>query len=336
MKQHFYIIGKGPVIDESEGVIKGVSLIQKGDAEGHFDKKGRQEVVDDTTLMQVFTYCREVESIKVKADHGSGVFSTIGYVDNFALTPSKVTGDFHIYESEPQRPRLFEIARKNPEHMGMSLEFEGKDEADGNKSFSRCERVLAVALVSDPAANKSLFSREEAKPTTTMDENENKDDELTVESLAKKYDELSKKFEDYVAETSKKLENEEPDGDESHEEPDGDEAVEVVATDPTKEPAGSDPEKTYSRKEVDAIANAAAEKVIKKFASQVGITKLGKPGPAPTEHAKTKHFEEFVAEKANELFKGDQVAARAHILTNFAKYPEARKAYEASRPVKHS
>jgi len=337
MKHYFQAIGKGQVIDTDEGVIRACSLIQAGPAEGHFDKKGRQETVDETTLSQVFAYCKGAESIKVKVDHGSGVMSTVGYMDNFCLTANKVLGDFHIYDTADEKARIMEVAAKNPHHMGMSLEFEGKDEAKDGKSYSRCERVLAVALVSDPAANSSLFSalppeETEKQTNTTMAEN---DPTETKPSVEDQLSELAKKFEDLSAKYAAKFGADEPDGDEP-EAPDAPDAP--PATDPEKEPAGSDPEKTYSEEEKDAevkkAAEFAADRVLKQFAAKFGVTALGKPGSAGSA-AKEKHFEEHVADLSVKEFSGDQNKARVAILTNKSKYPDAWKSYEASRNVKH-
>lgn len=49
MSAHFFKIGAGPTVDEEAGVIRAVSLMALGNAEGHYDKKGRQVVVDGTT-----------------------------------------------------------------------------------------------------------------------------------------------------------------------------------------------------------------------------------------------------------------------------------------------
>jgi len=146
---------------QGEGIIKGVSLIKRGPAVGHADKQGRQMMVDEKTIAQIFECANQLGTLKVRADHGSGVLSTIGYVENMRVEGEKILGDMHIYESEESRPKILEIAQKNPDHLGLSLEFGGEDEVDGEHVFARCNKLIAVALVSDPAANTSLFS---AKP----------------------------------------------------------------------------------------------------------------------------------------------------------------------------
>ena len=334
--KHYFTALATPAIDPENGIIRTVSLIELGDAKGHFDKKGRQVIVDEVTLEQIFKQCTKLGSIKVKADHGSGVFEIVGWADNFALTSNKVTADVHLYESEPNRPRLLEIAEKNPTHMGISMEFTGEDKARGTVCMSRCDAVIAAALVDDPAANSSLFSvpaeEAEQEPET---KNTNMDEEQTEPTLK----DLMSKLEEF----NTRLTALETPTEDTESEPEKGEEQEPVATEKETEPTGSDPEKTYENpdadidseetKKIEMAAERAAERVFKKFASQIGITKLGKPGNAGAS-TKEKHFEEYVADVAVAKFGNDQNAARAHVLTNLSANPEWKKAYMATRPVK--
>lgn len=163
--RHYFAALTESRVDEPNRVIRRVSLISEGDAKGHRDEDGRQVVVDQTCLDQIFAFCQAAETIKVKIDHGSGVFSTAGYVDSFFREASRVTGNLHIYETEDEAPRIFEIARTNPRHMGISLEFVGTDEIAGKKCLARCSEVMTAALVSDPAANRSLFFSQKCEKT---------------------------------------------------------------------------------------------------------------------------------------------------------------------------
>jgi hypothetical protein len=145
-RNQFDLTGSGP--------IPNVSLISLGEAKGH------GVYVDKVCLQQVLARLRQLGDVKVKVDRGSGTMSTVGYMDNFSMSTdgTKVIGNLHIYDSEPNKPRILEIAQKKPHHMGMSLEFEGVDQTLNGKTFARCSDISAVALVSDPAANKSLFA----------------------------------------------------------------------------------------------------------------------------------------------------------------------------------
>ena len=333
---HFFTALATPAIDSENGIIRTVSLIELGDAKGHFDKKGRQVIVDDTTLEQIFRECKKLGTIKVKADHGSGVFEIVGWADNFALTANKVTADVHLYESEPNRPRLLEIAEKNPTHMGISMEFTGEDKPRGTVCMSRCDAIVAAALVDDPAANSSLFSVPVTDEDTDTNKPDNKMEDITSTqdkpSVEDRLNELASKFEEMAAKFASKFGADEPDGDEAP--PAEDAPPAPPATDKEDEPTGSDDKKTYSAEHVAKVAELAAEKAIKSFAAKVGINTLSKPGTGGLPTAKEKHFEEFVAEEATSKFKGDNNSARAHVLTNLGKNPEWKKAYEAIRPIK--
>lgn len=323
MKHFFQAIPQESQIDAEKGIIRKCSLIRLGAAEGHFDKEGRQETVDQRTLEQVYIYCHNLGSVKVKLDHGSGVLSTVGYVKNFAIENGKVIGDFHIYETANEKPRIIEVAEKNPNHMGMSLEFEGQDEISGDKAFSRCSRVLTVALVSDPAANTSLFS---AIQTTNKQTEPIMEEEVKpTASLEDRFNELSKKFEDMATKFAKKFEEDETP-----------EKV-VPATEVETEPAPMNPDADIDdevTKKIELAAQRGAEQAIKLFTAKLGTTALGKAG-SPAEPTKEKHFEEHVTDIALKEFSGNTDKARGAVLTNRTKYPDAWKSYEASRLVKH-
>lgn len=332
--KHYFTALETPAIDAEKGIIRTVSLIEMGDAKGHFDKKGRQIIVDDTTLEQIFKECKKLGSIKVKADHGSGVFEIVGWADNFALTANKVTADIHLYESEPNRPRLLEIAEKNPTHMGVSMEFTGEDKPRGTVCMARCDGILAAALVDDPAANSSLFSvpsgTDEPEETETETNTNNMEDTTEcMPSADDRLEKLEKMFEEFSSKFAKKFEDTE--------------VIDPPATEKDDEPAGSDPEKTYEMpdgkedeetKKIELACERAAELAVKKFAASVGVKQLGKPGAGDVPKVKEKHFEEHVVDMALKQFGGDTNKARAEILTNLSKYPEASKAYAASRNVK--
>jgi len=311
-----------PRIDPDNGIIRSVSLMEMGDAKGHYDKKGRQVIIDEVTLEQLFKECKKLGKIKVKANHGSGVFEVIGWADNFALQANKVIADVHIYESESNRSRILEIADKNPTHMGISMEFTGEDKARGEVCLCRCDGVVAAALVDDPAANSSLFSAKAEEKNnntnnTTNMENEEEKDEPTLADLMSKFVEFNTRL------TALESPPEEKEAKEDESE----------LSEETKEEEKTNLESDEEDKKIELAANRGAEAAIKAFTAKLGITNLGKAGAISTP-AKTKHFEEHVADLAVKEFSGDQTKARIAILTNKGKHPDAWKAYESSRHVK--
>jgi len=342
--KHFTAL-TSPRIDSENGIIRTVSLMEKGEAKGHYDKQGRQVMVDDMTLEQVFQQCKKLGSIKVKADHGSGVFEIVGWADNFSLTSNKVTADVHIYDSEPNRPRLLEIAEKNPTHMGISMEFTGEDKAQGKVCMSRCDEVIAAALVDDPAANSSLFSATLAEQKNETNINNMETEPEKTEPTA---DDKIKQLEDQLAELSSKFASKfECEEEEKTELADGEEVeksddetemgigslVKQVGKSVTKDMESNEEEEEESKK-IELAAERIAEKLFRKMTSNVGMTQLSKPGVVK-EKVKEKSFNDIVSEVAQKEFNGDTVKAQGAILTNFSKYPEAKKAYETSRNIKH-
>ena len=142
-------------------------------------------------------------------------------------------------------------------------------------------------------------------------------------SLEDRLNELSKKFEDMMTKFAKKFEDDKmEDSGTEVQVPEKEIEIEVKPEDEDKK--------------IEFAAKRAAENAVKAFAASIGVTALGKPGAAPAGKPAVKLLEEHVADVAIADFKGDQNAARAAILTNKVKYPDAWKAYEASRPVKHS
>jgi len=319
-----YTALESPRIDKDNGIIRSVSLMKMGDAKGHFDKKGRQVIIDEVTLEQLFKECKKLGKIKLKANHGSGVFEVIGWADNFALQADKVLADVHIYESESNRGRILEIADQNPEHMGISMEFTGEDKPRGTVCMSRCDGVLAAALVDDPAANSSLFSAKAEEETETETNITNmEDEEQTEPTLA----DLMSKFEEFSTRLTA-LESppeEEAKDEEKSELEDGSEEEE-------KSELSSDNDE--DDKKIELAAQRGAEIAIKAMSAKLGLTKLGKPGVPASAPAKIKTYSEHVAEIAEKEFSGDRIKAEGHILTNKAKHPDAYKAWEASRNVK--
>lgn len=316
-----------PRIDKDNGIIRSVSLMEMGDAKGHYDKKGRQVIIDDVTLEQLFKECKKLGKVKVKANHGSGVFEVIGWADNFALQANKVIADVHIYEAESNRARILEIAEQNPTHMGISMEFTGEDKARGTVCMSRCDGVLAAALVDDPAANSSLFSAkdEEIENKTNTTKMEDEKDEPTLADLMSKYEEISTRMSALEAP---------PEEDKAEMEDDSKEEEKSEMGDETKEDDKSEMESDEDDKKAEMAANRVAEMVIKKLSSQLGLTKLGKAGTPASAPVKVKTYSEHVAEVAEKQFSGNRVKAEGHILTNKAQHPEAYKAWESSRNVK--
>lgn len=155
--EHF-LVGDVGHIDELQGVVRGVSLIKKGEAEGH------GLVVDDILIKQLQACGKAKGKIPVNLDHGSGITSTCGYITSFRVDQDKLRGDLHLLKTHPEYHVLLERSARMPECFGLSVAFrppEGNKKGDpmgGGKFAARCEDLRSVDLVCRPAANDSLFS----------------------------------------------------------------------------------------------------------------------------------------------------------------------------------
>lgn len=155
-------------VDKAAGVIRGVSVITIGEALGH------DAWVDAITLQQT-KQCAETYTggLKVKADHGSGVFSVTGFLRNFRLDGQQLRADLHLLESDENRAKLLEMAEKIPDTFGLSISFSGPDETRDGKRYLRCQEIYSADIVSEPAANPSgLLSQGVDAPVREMNPEE--------------------------------------------------------------------------------------------------------------------------------------------------------------------
>jgi len=302
-------------VNAEERKIYGSALISIGPAKGHYDKKGRQVYIDATTLAQVYQQAVKLGTVKLKIEHNSGVVSTAGYIENFAMADNKVIGDLCFYESEKETPRILEIADMNPTHIGISLEFDGKDVTFGNQCLARCSQLFAGAIVSDPAANDSLF---EEKKDIDIQEQPTIHTPMTPEEQ-EQMNTLTARFtalEDSIKQLTAQMEADDP---EKKEEPAAEPDPEPTTTEPAAEP---DPEPTDD----DKKEMAALRKTVKALSASIG-TLQAKVSAGIKQTTTKKNFGELVEEQTK-TFSGDKQKAMIHCLSVY------KDEYKAWRPVK--
>ncbi len=147
-------------IDAPNAVVKGVSVISKGEAEGH------GFVIDDTTLDQVCSLASKFsDGLKVRFNHpqkgkDAPIQSIAGCLKNFRKEDNKVRADLFLLKSNSDTAKIMEMASVMPEAFGLSVVFSGKDEESGDLKLARCTEIYACDLVDAPAANPTgLFSK---------------------------------------------------------------------------------------------------------------------------------------------------------------------------------
>lgn len=200
----------GP-IDDGAGIIRGVSIITRGQARGH------DLIIDQTTLQQVVVAAQEYENgVKVKVDHGSGVYSIVGSVRDFRIDGDRVKGDLHLLKTADKRQHILELARELPDTFGLSVSINGLHETKGGKTYARCSRISSCDIVTDPAANPDGLLAEGIVVDTLTN---SMDAELG--NLKEYYEKIEKRFsglEQLMAEVKKAFEMpEEEDDDDDNE-----------------------------------------------------------------------------------------------------------------------
>ena len=141
--------GQTGVIDTTDCVIKGVSLITCGcEAEGH------NLQVDDETVGKLFQLAKGRGKVPVNLDHGTGIEKMNGYVTNFRMDGDKLRGDWHLLKNHSETPLMLERAATMPDCFGLSVAFKGQGvEVSPGKKAARAEKLLSVDCVTRPAAN---------------------------------------------------------------------------------------------------------------------------------------------------------------------------------------
>lgn len=146
-------------IDKEQGIIRGVNVIQTGEAEGHIDENGRQLVIDETTLEQFYNNAiRKSQGVKVKANHGNDVLSTVGFLKDFRRNGDKVLADLYLDPTDKSKDKIIWMAESIPDEFGLSAAFFGKDEVAGDKILARCSQVQSADVVDRGAVTTGLFS----------------------------------------------------------------------------------------------------------------------------------------------------------------------------------
>ncbi len=147
-------------VDPVSGVIHGVSIITGG-----ISARGHDLEVDHKTLLQLHECASKMGKVPVKWNHRSGADAVAGYLTNFSIKSdattdgkAKLLGDWHLLKSHPQYEQALELATIMPECIGLSAAFMGDDEKrlDG-KTAARCNELISVDVVANPAANPSGF-----------------------------------------------------------------------------------------------------------------------------------------------------------------------------------
>jgi len=183
-------------IDREAGIIRGVSVFQAGEL------PDRGLHADGRTLSDLKTLCAAyANGVKVKADHGSGIFDVSGVLRNFRIDGNTLRADLHILKSEENSGKLMEMAQEIPDTFGLSVSIEQELEQIGERMLIRPTAVFSVDLVTEPAACPTgLFSKDSL--TRRVDAT-NKDKPMNPEEMLKQFNAINEKLMAFEARIAK-------------------------------------------------------------------------------------------------------------------------------------
>lgn len=141
------------------------------------------------TLMAAAAIETSRKKLKVREDHDDRIGARAGFAAAFRRVSDaagdRVAADVHLYASYRNRGVVLETADKNPEGIGLSIDFVPEYEIVGERALMRVSKLLAVDIVDEGAitpgglflsagvdtdANKGAPPAQQTEPTSKMAE----------------------------------------------------------------------------------------------------------------------------------------------------------------------
>jgi hypothetical protein len=197
----FFATATDSRVDAENGILKGVSIISVGDADGH-TYLGEPIRIDSMTIDQVVTAGNGfADGVPVKFDHGTGIADLVGAIKGIYRDGDTARGDLYLLQTHECYATILEMAEKMPSNFGLSISFlnspepilgndndldqedddeERDEESRGNNApgtdivayAARVQELYSADLVQNPACNESLFQTimPENTPETPQEE----------------------------------------------------------------------------------------------------------------------------------------------------------------------
>lgn len=151
-------VGQTGYVDYENAKIHGVSLIT-----GDLVAEGHGLFCDDILLKQLHALGKDMGQIPVTLDHGGGIKSVNGFIDNVRLdtVSKKWRGDWSLLKTHNETETMLERADRQASTFGMSCSFKGppKGVLYMGRKCARAEKLLSVDCVTRAAANPDgMFS----------------------------------------------------------------------------------------------------------------------------------------------------------------------------------
>lgn len=159
-------VGLTSNIDDRRGVIRGVSVITEGEAQGH------GVFIDSKTINTTLAAAKQFPGgVPCKMDHGSGLPDIVGTFHNFRVDGAKLRADLQLLLTHPRYQSLMELAKRAPTASGMSISFKYVPETIKDQEFVRVTKLFSIDWVDGPAANPTgLFSRPKLSPLNRVEQ----------------------------------------------------------------------------------------------------------------------------------------------------------------------
>jgi len=110
--------------------------------------------------------------VKVLANHSNDIEKIVGMLYGFRIDGNRVRADLELLSNHPDVEYFSELLQKLPDQIGFSISFSGIPEEDDNgMRLARVSDLLSVDLVTEAAANASLYSAPVDKTVRLMTEN---------------------------------------------------------------------------------------------------------------------------------------------------------------------
>ena len=158
-------------ISESEGFIKGITVVSEGEAKGH------NLFINSAFLDDVVRLGNErTAGVKARFGHpnicSTALGTYLGRYRNFRRFNDKVIADLHLDQSAKTSPKgnlydyVIQLAKSNPDMFGASISFKRGDSTfetfqsngkEQKKEYASITDLYATDLVDDPAATNGLF-----------------------------------------------------------------------------------------------------------------------------------------------------------------------------------
>lgn len=308
-------------VDRKAGIIYGVAFGTVGEVRGH------DEHFDRRTLELYEQLCKQFTGgVRIKADHGSGVFATVGSYRDARIEGNKLVGDLHLLPNAEARDLLLDMAEEMADTFGISPHILRTLETVNGRKYTRPTEIFHADIVDIPATNPAGLYSAKVGVDSRGEDMSDQPTPAAFSALQTQVTEFSTKFAALVENSTKyaaqigelttKLAASE---------------AKFSALEKDRDALRADVTKLQGEKEGrDQIVAETTEKTVVKFAAKLGVS--GAPG-AGSDNDKTKDSggkqepKTFAALVAEQLAKDPKAGKSAAVEFCVKQFPKEHAEY---------